>query len=162
MNNNENDKNKNPKKHFWIHDNEVEFVTYSPTSRNKPKDIDHYNHGIFLSKGMNNIEKTHLKSSHPLKDKLMIFKIELPEEDIVDKRGDYENLFLKNNLKVNSIKKSNVAVVSTTPAHFKSLSKKLNSYTSRKGASYNFFQNIKSISSFDSDEKLSTNLLEKY
>ncbi|MGX1832386.1 S8 family peptidase [Paenibacillus taichungensis] len=158
-NRNNKDKDKEPKSHFWIPDNEVDTVDYYPTSRPQPRDIDHYEHGTALAKGIEQIKNLHSKIKTPISDKLVIFKVELDENDTVDARGDYEKLFLQNNLRINSIKKSNTAIVSTTPSELEKLNEKLEKYTGKSGKSHNFFQYIKSISAYTPDEKLSDSLM---
>lgn len=151
-------KNKEPKPHFWIPDTEVDLVEFIPTSRPQPRDIDHYEHGIQLARGIEKIREKHKKNKNPLSDKLVVFKVELEEGDTVDARGDFEKLFLNNKLKINTIKKPHVAIVSTSPKQFTLLSNKLLKYTEHNGKSHDFFQYIKSISNYEPNEKISMSL----
>lgn len=158
MTDRKNNKNKEPKEHFWIPDSEVELVQYDPTSRPTPKDINHTEHGMNLAKGIESIRELHKFNKTPISDKLIIFKVELEENDTIDDRGDYEKIFLNNKLRVNSIRQSNIAIVSTTPDNFKEIDRKLSQYTIKDGKSHNFFQFIKSISTYTSNDKLPESL----
>ncbi|GAC41984.1 S8 family peptidase [Paenibacillus popilliae] len=151
-------KNKDPKSHFWIPDSEVDLVEYKPRSIPTPRDINHVEHGTNLAKGIEAIRKSHRQNKTPISDKIIIFKVELEEEDTIDDRGDFEKLFSNNKLRVNSIKKSNVAIVSTSPANLNEFDRKLSQYTQKDGKSHGFFQYIKSISSYASEDKLAQSL----
>lgn len=142
-----------PREHFWIFDEEVRNIDHTPTARPKRRDINHSEHGKQLSKGINNIRDKHKNKKSPISDEVIIFKIELDDDNAVDSRGDYQNIFLDNNLKINSIQRSHQAIVSTSPTEFENLDTKLKRYIDRNGNSSNFFQNIKSIDEINSNEK---------
>ncbi|MGZ0050117.1 S8 family peptidase [Brevibacillus gelatini] len=153
-------KGKEPKPHFWIPDTEVEAVDYDPTSRPTPLDINHSEHGYTLSQGINSVARHHAKNKTPISDDVIIFKMELRDGEKIDARGDYEKIFLNNRIKVNSIRESNVAVVSATPRDFGNLTAKLQEYIKRDGRSYDFFQYVKSISELNHVEKQTQELIE--
>lgn len=138
-------KGREPKPHFWIPDSEVDEVIYKPTSRPKMMSINHAEHGNKLLKGIGNIREKHKKSKTPISEELIIFKLLLGEEGTVDARGDYEKIFKDNNLKINAIKRSNEAIVSSTPANFVKFTQNLDSYIKKDGATKQFFQQIMSI-----------------
>lgn len=139
--------------HFWICDEEVENIQHNPTARPKETNIDHYEHGQRLSEGINNIKHKHQSKKSPISEEIIIFKIELDEDNAVDSRGDYTNIFLNNKLKINSIQRSHQAIVSTSPDEFENLDNKLKKYIEKNGRSSNFFQNIKSIDEVSINEK---------
>lgn len=143
---NQKEQKKEPRPHFWIPDSEVEEVVYKPTSRPTEIKIDHVAHGRELLKGVENIGVKHKKRKTPISEELIIFKVSLEEEAAVDARGDYEKIFLKNNLEIKAIKKSNEAIVASSPHDFAAFTKKLGEYIEKEGDSRNFFQNIKSVS----------------
>jgi Subtilase family len=150
---------KGGKSHLWIPDTEVSYVDYDPTSRPVKLDIDHVHHGKTLSEGLKGVFEKHKSESSPVSEELMVFKVELREGEKVDKRGDYEKIFLNNKLKVNAIKKSNIAIVSANPSDINLLDGKLNKYIQEDGKSSDFFQYIKSLSIHDAEEKKSKELL---
>lgn len=160
-NENDNEKRKDRgegKPHFIIPDTEVEIVDYDPTARPQPLDIDHREHGIFLNEGIRRIKRRHEENPTPISEEVTIFKIELHDGQKVDARGDYEKIFLNNNIKVNAIKKSNIAIVSADPQSFKNFNNKLERYIERNGNSADFFQYIKSISELAKEDKESKEL----
>ncbi|MGW9103580.1 S8 family peptidase [Priestia megaterium] len=158
---NQNDeKNSSPKPHFLIPDSEVEKVDHSPTARPKQKQIDHASHGRELEKGLGEIKAIRRDKKTPITDDVIIFKVEISDDDKVDARGDYERIFLSNDLKVNAIKKSNVAIVSSTIRDFERLETKLGKYVESNGRSSDFFQFITKISFVDKEEKQSSSLIE--
>ncbi|KAA0776205.1 hypothetical protein DT250_04330 [Bacillus sp. AR2-1] len=139
--------------HLWIGKDEVENVQHNPTSRTKKLNIDHYEHGQRLSEGINNIKHKHQSKKSPISDEIIIFKVELDENNAVDSRGDHKSIFSDNNLKINSIQRSHQAIVSTSPDEFEKLDNKLKKYIEKNGHSSNFFQNIKSINEVSTNEK---------
>ena len=160
-NNGDNKGKKDPKSHFWIPDSEVEEVAHLPKAIPTPLDIDHVDHGRTLIQGIQGIESKHNEKRTPISNELVIFKITLDEDDQADSRGDYKKIFESNNLKINAIKKSNEAIVSSTPSNFKEFSTKLTTYIDKKGKSQNFFQYIKSISTIETSDIQTKRLLEK-
>ncbi|MGE6260846.1 S8 family peptidase [Heyndrickxia sporothermodurans] len=157
----ENDKGKESenKSHFLIPDSEVKKVDYIPQARPKPKDIDHIEHGMELGKGIIQIKEKRKNKKTPISDDLVIFKVELSETDTVDARGDYEKIFLNNHLRVNAIKKSNVAIVSAEVKDFEKLENKLSKYINSSGKKSEFFQYINKISDVDNKDKKSYDLI---
>lgn len=153
-----NEKNGERKPHFLIPDGEVDNIEFTPTSRNELLDIDHVSHGEHLHKEISTVTNRHHQKKTPISDEIVIFKIELNENDKADARGDYENIFSQNNLAINAISKSNVAIVSSSLETLYQLEEKVKKYISTKGHSANFFQNIKSISYFEGKEKQDKNL----
>lgn len=151
-------KDKNPKSHFWISDNEVDSVEAKPMAIPEPVDVEHDKHGALLNAGIVGIKKFHAKQKTPISDEVVIFKVELADTEVVDARGGHQLLFENNHLKINSIKKSNVAIVSATPAILEDLQRKLNSYTRTNGKSQGFFQYFKSFSNYDGSEKINIDI----
>jgi len=137
---------KEPKPHFWIPDSEVEEVVYVPTSRPKEVTINHVEHGNELLRGIGKIKEKHSRRKTPISEELIIFKLSLEEEGTVDARGGYETIFKDNDLEIKAIKKSNEAIVSSSPENFVKFTQKLDSYIDKEGGTRKFFQHIKSIS----------------
>ncbi|OKL37689.1 hypothetical protein BLL40_04730 [Domibacillus mangrovi] len=142
-------------------DSEVEELDHKPRFIPTQLNIDHVNHGGTLFQGIQEIEAKHNAKKTPISEELVIFKVTLEEDEQADARGDYKKIFENNNLKINAIKKSNEAIVSSTPADFKEFTDKLNSYIDEKGRSQDFFQYIKSISKLDVADVQTKRLIEK-
>ncbi|EON70937.1 S8 family peptidase [Lysinibacillus sphaericus] len=149
------------KSHFLIPDSEVKKIDYDPTSRQTPRDINHLEHGKELSEGLSTIKRKRSNISTPIKDEVIIFKVELNKNDKVDARGGYERLFLSNNLQVNAIQKSNVAIVSSTPIDFDRFEVKLSRYVESQGRDSDFFQYIDKIGVVDKEDKQSSDLTDE-
>lgn len=153
--------NSNEKKsHFLIPDSEVKKVIHSPTSRPKPLDIDHVSHGQYLAEGIQNIKNKRKDIETPISKDIVIFKVEMHEGDKVDARGDYEKIFLENDLKINAVKKSHVAIVSSTLQNLERLENKLTSYVSSNGKRSSFFQYIDNVNYIQAEDKQTTRMLE--
>ncbi|MCM3239104.1 S8 family serine peptidase [Heyndrickxia oleronia] len=148
-----NNNDKKGKPHIWIPDTEVDYVDYDPQARPKPLEINHFEHGQKLSQGLDMIKNTHQKKKTPISDDIVIFKVELHDGEKVDSRGDYQRIFKDNNLNINAIKKSNIAVVSTRPNDLKKLNEKLAKYIEKNGKSADFFQYVKSFSELKQQDK---------
>lgn len=142
-----------PRDHFWISDENVENRQHNPTARPTEMNIDHSEHGQRLSIGINNIKHKHQNKKSPISEEIIIFKIELDEDNAVDSRKDYTSIFLDNKLKINSIQRSHQAIVSTSPSEFENLDNKLKKYIEQNGQYSKFFQNIKSIDEVSINEK---------
>lgn len=161
-NDNRNNKGKkDPKSHFWIPDSEVEEIIHTPRAIPTPLNIDHVSHGNTLKLGIQSVESKHKEKETPISKELVIFKITLDEDDQADSRGDYKKIFESNNLKINAVKKSNEAIVSSSPINFKEFTNKLTNYIEKKGKSQNFFQYIKSISPLEVTDIQTKRLLAK-
>lgn len=155
------EKGRKPKPHFWIPDSEVEEVDAKPMAIPKPRDIDHSQHGRTLIEAIENIQVKHKQKQTPISEEVIIFKITLAETDIADSRKDAQKTFENNELKINALKKSNEAIVSTTLQKFEEFTSNLNKYTERNGATQDFFQYIEAISPIQSDEVQTVKLKER-
>ncbi|HDR7984042.1 TPA: S8 family peptidase [Bacillus cereus] len=156
----DNKKEKRYEPHLWIPDSEVHFVEHVPTGRAKKLNINHAEHGKYLYSSMQKIKNNHNKNKTPISDDVIIFKVQLHDDIEVDKRGDYERIFTENNLQVNALKKSNIAVVSSAPENIKILEEKLDKYIENNGKKADFFQYIQELSEVDFLDKKSKELME--
>lgn len=155
------DKRREPKPHFWIPDSEVEEVVNKPMAIPVPRDIDHSKHGLNLIESVKNVQSKHREKQTPISEELIIFKVVLAETDVADSRKDAQKIFENNDLKINALKKSNEAIVSTTLAKFADLTTNLNKYIDRNGSSQDFFQYIESIAPIESDQVQTLKLKER-
>lgn len=149
------------KSHFIIPNEEVVKVDHTPRSIPQPREINHVTHGKELEKGLCSIKEKRKDTNSPIKDDVIIFKVEISDEDKIDARGDFEKLFVKNNLKVNAVKKSNIAVVSSTLKNFEDFNSNLNKYIQSDGKQADFFQYINKISIVSKEDKQATSLIEE-
>ncbi|WYU49947.1 S8 family peptidase [Bacillus sp. FSL K6-0047] len=149
---NERKKSKEPKPHLVIPDDEVIDVNYTPTSRPPKTNIDQTKHGISLKEGFKSIAERHREKISPFSEEIVVFKVELQEEECADARGNYEKIFENNQLKINTMRRSHEAVVSTTFQNFKVLNEKLDNYASGKNK-YDFFNLVSSFKRIEKQDK---------
>lgn len=130
----------NKKNHLWIPEQEVTDVPKKPTGRDKDRDIIFEEHGTKLSQGLKDVlmafEKLRAGDSLSEED-VMIFKIVLHDgDDITNRRKFLED----EGLKINAVKDSTHAIVSTRKDIFDNLQSRIGRY--RQNGTVKNFQHI--------------------
>jgi hypothetical protein len=147
----------NQKEHFWIPDEEVIRIEKTITSRPKPRNIKYSEHGAKLSSSLQSIKDTLSKVSadDSLSDfDLMVFKIELPEDQ---KIKDKKDLFDSTGLNVKAVKDQNNAIVTTSISRFQNLKHRIEKYT-ESGTGKSYFDYIEDFKPYIGNEKDSRGL----
>ncbi|MEY7998625.1 S8 family peptidase [Clostridium sp. Mt-5] len=146
-----------PKLHLWIPQEEVNKVPKTPTSRNKDYGLEPAVHGNKLSQGLRKILETfqRLKSNDSLCDEdIIAFKVELQDgEDFSNRRKLIED----EGLKINAVKDSHHAIVSTKRDIFNRLQTRIIRY--RDYGTVKDFQYINEFEPFRSVDKQSASLV---
>lgn len=118
----------NKKHHLWIPDEEVQRVSKIPTARPKPRNVSHEDHGDKLSDSLVAIKTAQDKvdkDNSLIDTDLMVFKVELPEEE---KIKDKKEIFDSTGMKIRAVKNSSSAIVTSTRAQFEMLRKRVTAY----------------------------------
>ena len=149
--------NKETKFHLWIPEQEIDNVNKTPTGRSNQYNLNHDIHGQKLSKGLQEVVDffEHLKSSNLLDDQdLITFKVILQDkEDIAIQKGFIEN----QGLKINGVKDSTHAIVSTSKDIFDNLQNRVNRY--KNNGSIKDFQYINGFEPFTYKDKKASSIL---
>lgn len=141
------------KPHFWINDGDVEFIENNPRARSQPIERDFSIHGATLTTSVQKIKALHSRNKTPISKKKIIFKINLPQDEIADSRKYSSSIFSENKLTINALSKKNEAIVSTTPEYFDEFYGKIIQYKENEGRRYNNLKYIEDIVPMDVKEQ---------
>ncbi|QJS44435.1 S8 family serine peptidase [Lactiplantibacillus plantarum] len=142
------------KKHFRIPDKEVNIEASKRRRVPKPKEgFDSSAHAATLSLGIKKIVETAPSSDFSLPKTETIFKVKLDNGQEIERRGNYEDVFLNNNLKVQALIGDSEAVVSSSKSDLIQLEKTVRNYDSSK-KSRQIWDYVESITAFTPEEKI--------
>lgn len=151
-------KGKKGKKHFTIPDNEVQREDTKRIAIPEPVEIDFRKHGEKIGEGLLSIKERNTPKHNILSDDLLFFQVELPDDKVVDSRGDYERIFADNKININAIRDSHKAIVSIKKDDMISLEESAVQYTQGTAPKSSFWQYIDEISPIDIHDKKSKKL----
>lgn len=149
---------KKGKKHFTIPDNEVQRENAKRTAIPEPVEIDFREHGAKIGEGLLSIKERNIPKHNILSDDLLFFQIELPDDKVVDSRGDFERIFSDNKININAIRESHKAIVSIKKDDMIALEESVVKYTQGTAPKSSFWQYIDEISPIDIHDKKSKKL----
>ncbi|EFQ11923.1 hypothetical protein HMPREF9504_02530 [Enterococcus faecalis TX0102] len=151
-------KGKKGKKHFTIPDNEVQREDAKRIAIPEPVEIDFREHGEKIGEGLLSIKERNSSKHNILSDDLLFFQVELPNDKVVDSRGDYERIFADNKININAIRDSHKAIVSIKKDDMIALEESAVKYTKGTAPKSSFWQYIDEISPIDIHDKKSKKL----
>lgn len=146
------------KKHFTIPDNEVKREDTRRIAIPEQVEIDFREHGERISEGISDIKERNSSKYNILSNELVFFQVELPDDKIVDSRGDYERIFAENKIQINAIRDSYKAVVSIKKDDMETLERSALKYKEGTAPKSSFWQYINEISPIDTQDKKSNKL----
>lgn len=151
-------KGKKGKKHFTIPDNEVQREDTKRIAIPEPVEIDFREHGEKIGEGLLSIKERNSSNHNILSDDLLFFQVELPNDKVIDSRGDYERIFADNKININAIRDSHKAIVSIKKDDMIALEESAVKYTQGTAPKSSFWQYIDEISPIDIHDKKSKKL----
>lgn len=150
-----NDENKYS--HLVIPEGDIEKVVYEPQSRPKPIPRNHVKHGEMLLEGFKSITELHNINESSLGDDIVTFKVELHEGQSFQSK-ERQKFLSGNKIKINALKNSKTAIVSSEIKEIRSFKNKLENY---KNSNRNLeFQYIEELKPFEISDKQSPELKE--
>ncbi|EAE6207315.1 S8 family serine peptidase [Listeria innocua] len=152
------DDDKKGKKHFTIPDNEVQREDTKRIAIPEQVEIDFKEHGERIGEGISSIKERNNSKHNILSNELLFFQVELPDDKIVDSRGDYERIFAENKIQINAIRDSYKAVVSIKKDDMENLEQSALKYKEGTAPKSSFWQYIDEISPIDIQDKKSKKL----
>lgn len=142
-------------KHFYIPDTEVKREEAKRKKIPKPVNIDFNAHSKEIREGIDKIKKNNVKKNNPIHEEIIFFQLSLANEEVVDSRGNFEDIFKKNNIQINAVRGSNVAIASIKYSDFEKLEGTIQNYQEHNGKKNMFWSCIEKISPVDKDLKKS-------
>lgn len=152
------------KKHFYIPNTEIFSEDVKRKAIPKPKEnFNHKKHSQHLIAGIEDLSKEGEKEFYnDISVKRAVFKVELDENQKIERRGNYERIFVDNSLKVRALRSPSEAIVSTDIDNIKRLRKKIEVYgNEQKNSQCGIWDYVKNVSSFSAKDKIDDAFLEK-
>lgn len=140
------------KPHFWINDGDVDYIDNDPRSRSTPISRDYSVHGATLTTSIQQIKSLHSRKTTPISNEKIIFKINLPQDEVADSRKYSSSIFRDNKLSINALSKKNEAIVSTSIEYFEEFFSKILQYKENEGKRYNNLKYIEDITPMSIEE----------
>ena len=136
---------------------DIEKVIYKPQSRPKPISRSHVKHGEKLLDGFKSITEFHNINESSLGDEIITFKVELHEGESFQNKPR-QKFLADNKIKINALKNSKTAIVSSEVQEIRAFKNKLENY---RNSNRNVeFQYIEELKSFEVSDKQSPELKE--